>query len=217
MKYIYKITSPSGKIYIGQSKVSIEKTIKRYKKSESDQRNRPIVSAIKKYKWDNMLFEIVESNNQWSLQELDEREKFWITFYDSRNIGYNLAAGGKGIDSETARNNSLKHHASMTKEKKKIRSENCSKGQKRRFQNNPDSLETRKRKSNSHKKSYLIISPDGKEYITHNGLKEFAIEHKDMLNITYWQLFNAYRKDYQSKDVRLQKNTNMWQVKKINV
>lgn len=52
--------------------------------------------AIKKYGKENFKKEILEYCN--NTVELNEKEKFWINFYDSRNveIGYNLAEGGDG-------------------------------------------------------------------------------------------------------------------------
>jgi hypothetical protein len=60
-KYIYKITSPSNKIYIGQSTIPINRKIDSYKKMELYNVGiRKIVSAIRKHKWENMLFEVIE-------------------------------------------------------------------------------------------------------------------------------------------------------------
>ena len=60
MKYIYKITSPSNKVYIGQSTTSIEKKKRWYEKTSCKNSFRPIMNAIQKYGWDNMIFEVVE-------------------------------------------------------------------------------------------------------------------------------------------------------------
>ena len=52
--------------------------------------------AIKKYGRQNFKKEILETCND--KKTLSEREKYWISFYDSRNkeIGYNITAGGDG-------------------------------------------------------------------------------------------------------------------------
>jgi hypothetical protein len=48
---------------------------------------------MRKYGIDNFLFEVVE---ECSLEELNNREKYWIKYYDSHNPlnGYNLTDGG---------------------------------------------------------------------------------------------------------------------------
>lgn len=87
---IYKITNQiNSKIYIGQ-----------------DKHNNPnylgsgkiLHLAFKKYGTENFIKEIIEECE--SKEHLDERERYWINFYKStdRNIGYNIALGGKGGD-----------------------------------------------------------------------------------------------------------------------
>jgi group I intron endonuclease len=69
---IYKITSPSGKIYIGQS-VNILSRINKYKTSRCI--TQPIIlKSILKYGWDNHLFEIVCECNK---EELNELERYY--------------------------------------------------------------------------------------------------------------------------------------------
>lgn len=46
---------------------------------------------------ENFYFTILE---ECTVQELDEREKYWINFYDSKNNGYNLTAGGQNYRGE---------------------------------------------------------------------------------------------------------------------
>jgi group I intron endonuclease len=77
---IYKITSPSGKIYIGQS-TNIEKRFERYKKlNKYDLNNQPrIYNSLKKHKPNNHIFEIIE---ECKLEELNIRERYWQDYYD---------------------------------------------------------------------------------------------------------------------------------------
>lgn len=218
MKYIYLITSPSGKHYIGQSKVSINKKKYWYSLLETkDTTDRKIINAIRKYSWDNMKFEIIEQNDNWTKEELNSREIYWIQYYNSVHLGYNMTSGGDGVDSTCARNNALKHHAKMTKEKNDERSRNCSIGQQRRFKENPESDITKKRKSDARKGSYRIESPSGQVWTTDKGLKDFYKDHKDELKITYWQLFSAYRKCYNNTTTkRHRKDQNNWKVIRID-
>lgn len=219
MKYIYLITSPSGKQYVGQSKVSYNKKKYWYSLLEyKDTTDRKIVNAIRKYTWNNMQFEVIERNDNWTKEELNHREIYWIAHYNSVAAGYNMTKGGDGVDSECARNNALKHHATMTGEKKAERSKNCSAGQKKRFAETPESDLTKQKKSEAHKGAYRIESPDGRVWTTNIGLKDFAEQYKNELKISYWQLFSAYRKCYNNTvTVRKRKNQNNWKVTRIDI
>lgn len=89
---IYKITNQlNNKFYIGQS-VNIKN---RWKQHRSSNDNMPIHLAIRKYGVDNFKFEIIEECQQ---DELDEREIYWIGYYDGYNNKncYNATRGGEG-------------------------------------------------------------------------------------------------------------------------
>jgi hypothetical protein len=217
MKYIYLITSPSQKYYVGKSTINLKEKIKGYQKLESCVENsRLITKAIKKYKWKNMSLSILEENTDWTNEELNAREIYWISFYNSNKDGYNMTIGGDGVDSSNARNFAKQHHNKMTEEQKRIRSKNCSIGQKNRYLKQSDSNITRKKKSDSHKGVYLIKSPDGRTWKTDQGLKIFAEIYKNELKITYWQLFNAYRKCYNKKQTTVRrKDNNFWKVTRL--
>jgi len=75
---IYKITSPSGKVYIGQS-VNIKSRIRSYK-SNNCKSQTAIYSSLVKYGFENHLFEVIEECETISL---NERERYWQDFYDS--------------------------------------------------------------------------------------------------------------------------------------
>jgi len=61
---IYKITSPSKKIYIGQS-VDIERRFKWHKK-HTIKTNGKLSNSFKKYGADNHVFEIVDNISFWT-------------------------------------------------------------------------------------------------------------------------------------------------------
>ena len=86
---IYKIENKiNGKIYIGQSK-NIQK---RWEEHKSCQKPNAILTiAFQKYGISNFDFSVVEECQQ---NELDEREKYWIKYYNSFEDGYNLTRGG---------------------------------------------------------------------------------------------------------------------------
>nr|DAP64199.1 MAG TPA: intron associated endonuclease [Caudoviricetes sp.] len=72
---IYKITSPSGNCYVGQS-VNIEKRWMAHRYSVKKERhNRAFTNAVKKYGIDSFVFEILE---ECSVDELTDREQFWM-------------------------------------------------------------------------------------------------------------------------------------------
>jgi len=87
---IYKITSPSNRVYIGQS-INLERRFKHYMNLKEIKGQKKIYNSIKKYGYENHIFEIQEECN---IEELDIKEKYWISFYDSSNNGLNISEGG---------------------------------------------------------------------------------------------------------------------------
>jgi group I intron endonuclease len=71
---IYKITSPTNKIYIGQS-INIENRFKQYKYTSNNKIIGPkLYNSLKKYGSSNHKFEIIE---ECSIDQLNEREIYW--------------------------------------------------------------------------------------------------------------------------------------------
>lgn len=85
---IYKITKKeNGKSYIGQSN-----DIKRRFKEHQYKTDIPIELAIQKYGIDAFTYEIIE---ECLPEELDEKEKYWIAYYNTyKGFGYNCSEGG---------------------------------------------------------------------------------------------------------------------------
>lgn len=97
MPFIYKISNDiNEKLYIGKTMYSIEKRWQQHchdmlkKKCE----NRPLYSAMRKYGIEHFFIEALEEIN--NLQLLNEREIYWIQYYDSYHNGYNATLGGDG-------------------------------------------------------------------------------------------------------------------------
>ena len=88
---IYKIISPSNKIYIGQTK-NFRKRKSDYKKLRCKSQIK-LYNSIQKYGWNHHIFEIIEEGLE-TIELTNEREKYWITFYDSFNNGLNCTIGG---------------------------------------------------------------------------------------------------------------------------
>jgi len=90
---IYKITNPKGKSYIGQSR-DIERRFYYYKlSSEWIKEQRKLYYSIKKYGHENHLFEIIEECSEGII---NEREVYWINYFNTVNEGLNLKYGGIG-------------------------------------------------------------------------------------------------------------------------
>jgi hypothetical protein len=112
---IYKITSPSGKVYVGQTVRSFEKRMQEHKDSKS--KCSAVKNAIDKYK-DQMKYEIVEDNVP--QEQLDEREIHWIKELNSLTPnGYNLNTGGQFFQmTQEAKDNmrDAKHRSKIEKD-----------------------------------------------------------------------------------------------------
>ena len=90
MGVIYKLTSPSGKSYIGQTKRSIETRIKEHFKCFGN--CIALENAIKKY-GDKMTYEILLETND---EQLNYYETRMIDVYDTMEPrGYNIRTGGQ--------------------------------------------------------------------------------------------------------------------------
>lgn len=94
---IYKITNLiNGKIYIGQS-VHIEHRFQEHHSEyeQERQKDKPLYKAFQKYGIENFTFEVIE---ECSDVELNTKEEYWITYYDSltHHNGYNIRSGGEG-------------------------------------------------------------------------------------------------------------------------
>jgi group I intron endonuclease len=88
---IYKITSPSGKIYIGQSK-DIKRRISEHKRNNHNYQPR-LHNSITKYGWNNHKIEIIHLCDE---SELNDLEKSYIKIFNTFNTehGMNLTEGG---------------------------------------------------------------------------------------------------------------------------
>lgn len=88
-KGIYKITNNLTQVsYIGQSQ-NIEHRWTQHQKAKD---NYAIHKAIQKYGVNNFTFEIIEL-----CDNLFERERYWISYYNTYLNGYNETPGGEGV------------------------------------------------------------------------------------------------------------------------
>lgn len=87
---IYKITNNiNGKIYIGQSN-NIQRRFSEHQ-TKGEQSRIPVDIAIQKYGKENFSFEVIE---ECSIEQLNEKETKWITYFNSVENGYNCSIGG---------------------------------------------------------------------------------------------------------------------------
>ncbi len=94
--YIYKITSPLGDVYIGQT-INIRKRKHAYKKEQYKKQTK-LWNNCQKYNWNPAnTFEVIEEClcGEDKLF-LNVREIYWVSYYDSYKNGLNCTEGGKG-------------------------------------------------------------------------------------------------------------------------
>lgn len=92
---IYSITNMlNGKRYIGQT-YNFKYRWMRHRSylKNGTEHNAHLQAAWNKYGCKNFKFEIIEICN---FNKLDEREIYWINYYDSKNTGYNFSDDGLG-------------------------------------------------------------------------------------------------------------------------
>lgn len=104
---IYRITNDvDGKVYIGQTIRTTEARLQ----SHFDSAKKPELQHIKFYRAINKYgaehFKIEQIDSAHNQEELDEKERYWIQFHNSIDLGYNTALGGEGGNtySERAKN-----------------------------------------------------------------------------------------------------------------
>lgn len=89
---IYKITNNVNQhCYIGQS-INIESRWVHHKNFSKSMNHYPLYLAFEKYGIENFTFEIIE---ECPIEKLNEREIYWIQYYNSYYDGYNQTTGGQ--------------------------------------------------------------------------------------------------------------------------
>ena len=105
-KYIYKIENLlNHKKYIGQTKNPKRRFREHKSMSGDDSNTKALYLAIKKYGIENFSFEIIEKTSYYN-----EREKYWISHYDSFRNGYNMTEGGENPPILTKENHPMCEH-----------------------------------------------------------------------------------------------------------
>lgn len=93
MAFIYKITNlTNNKCYIGKTERSINERWSEHLKNRKTL-DLPLYRALNKYGINQFNIEIIEECDN---TIIDERETYWITYYNSCENGYNCTLGGEG-------------------------------------------------------------------------------------------------------------------------
>ena len=93
--FIYKITNTiNGKSYLGQTIQNVKERFYQHcaTKCSKAVSNMAIHRAIKKYGKSNFTVEVIEEIDS---ANLNDRERYWIKYYNSYNNGYNSTKGGQ--------------------------------------------------------------------------------------------------------------------------
>ena len=94
MKTIYLHKNKiNGKVYIGQT---IQPLKNRWKNGNGYKTCYYFYNAIQKYGWENFEHIILEQNENWTQEDLDNKEKEYISLFKANNpkFGYNICEGG---------------------------------------------------------------------------------------------------------------------------
>lgn len=101
MYIIYKHTClVNQKSYIGLTKHSVEKRFKEHLYEALTNNQNKFYKALRKYSKENFVSEILEEDIS-NLKLANEREIYWIDYYDSYNNGYNNTRGGDTLHEQT--------------------------------------------------------------------------------------------------------------------
>jgi group I intron endonuclease len=181
---IYKSTNKiTEKIYIGQTKHALDTRIKNHIKESKQESNRPFMSSINKHGIDNFTFEIIDSAN--NLDELNDKEIYWINFYNSVfPNGYNVTGGGQGKKIKT------------TKELSRIISEGLKNSKK--WQKTKNSEEYKKKRK--------------KYFIGWNKGKKFTLEHKEKIWEKNKERILKFNKNTSKKWIVVDKDNNITRI-----
>jgi group I intron endonuclease len=90
---IYKVTNRiNGKVYIGQTKVTLQSRWKQHLRSKDES---VFHRAIRKYGAEN--FTVEQIDVACDTAEMNAKEQYWIAHYESmnRDKGYNMTKGGR--------------------------------------------------------------------------------------------------------------------------
>lgn len=155
---IYKLTSPSGKMYIGKAK-DFNLRMNQHRRYAEQGKLFPLYKAIRYYGWDVFQKEIIDTAE--TIEELNEKEKYWIAKYNTylTEFGYNCTPGGDGGAVRLGKKNSLEHRQRISEglkgrkysEETRQKMSTSHKGQPSAWKGQKASKELRQHLSDAHK------------------------------------------------------------------
>lgn len=185
---VYKLTSPSGKMYIGQS-VNHKSRLSVYKNLPKNLKEHQIhlYNAIKKYGFKNFKFEILcEVLNETDVNDI---EIFWIREYNltNRRYGYNKTTGGNSGKRLTEE---VKLKISKAHKGRKHSKESLEKMSKSRtgvpLNISPENREKKsKRMILWNKENKELVSKSSKENWNDKRKEEMSERHSSIKNVNY--------------------------------
>jgi len=192
---IYKITNKiNGKVYIGQTIKSLSSRFKTHL-NEKYQKF-AIHRAIEKYGKEN--FDIVQIDSAVTKEDLNKKEIYWISFYNSMNkdFGYNLKEGGNSsvLCEESRKKIAKTHLGKKYTTERKLNISNSLKGRRlsEEHKNNLSISHSQKKLSEDHKKKctkhfqgkhdkcFTIIDPFGNVHFSGKCLKKWCDVNPDI-------------------------------------
>ena len=84
----------NDKVYIGQTTISARERFRQHMKPSNYKKRYKFYKAVQEYGNENFYYEILEDHIP--LNELNEKEIYYISLYDSYKNGYNSTPGGDG-------------------------------------------------------------------------------------------------------------------------
>jgi hypothetical protein len=132
---IYKWTSPTGRIYVGQSKNLKQRKEWYLAMGVENSSMTKLKRSFKKYGFENHIFEVIE---YCSLEQLNDREIYWGLYYNTLKKGLNCKLGEQNcIFSESTKNkmSKAKKGTKQTEEQKQKRKISTKKTWKKKMEN----------------------------------------------------------------------------------
>lgn len=197
--YIYKITNKlNGKVYIGQTINTVDQRWKRHV-YDSKTKDTHFARAIRKYGAENFIVETIDTAE--STKELNEKEIYWIKYYNSNKEGYNSTDGGD--DTYTYK---YRTEEEMEQTKEKIR-------QTKLGGKNPMAVKVKCRNEQTGEEYHFdslsemqtFLKGDNHNFITRRCRHQIDYLYEGIWNIAYeedeYRKLNSYKKNGRQKRV----------------
>lgn len=164
---VYKLTSPSNKVYIG---ITCQAIKKRWANGKGYKRCPAIYKAINKYGWENIKKEILLENTTESEAKSLETMLIKLHKSDNKKYGYNLTEGGDGttgriLSEEAKKRISEKNKGKIISEEQKERLRQINLGKRQSEETKRKRSESMKGKKHPHKR---VLSEEERKRLSDN-------------------------------------------------